>query len=166
MKIKIFTLIFSLLLSFFSFALCANAKIQSEGDIQYRKNQIQSLANTDFMNFVNKHEIVGYRLENYRFDVQFYQNFLYSVIEQMDNYLTQISVIKNNEVLSANDKELQIINVYQNVDVTLFDLDSKTINFLTAGKRYMPSITYRRFVRNFEDFYNNYQFTTTVINVY
>ncbi len=162
---KLFSFLFIAIFTLFSVIMPAFAKIQSESDINYKRNQLQTILNTDFMSFVHKNEMIGYRLDSYEIDVQFYKNVVYGIVEKLNNSIQQIEIIRKSQDLSDTDKEVQISNIYQDLDLTFYDLDTKTITFVSNCKRNMPSITFQRFSKKFEDFYNAFQFTSTRVYV-
>lgn len=166
MKNKILSLVFIIVLGLFTLVMPAMAQIKSEFDITNKRNQIQTILNTEFMSFVNKNELIGYKLDAYNMESQYYKNYLYTVIEKLNNQLTQINIIRTSQDLSDTDKTMKLNDIFQDVDVTLYDVDAKTITYLSNCKRSMPSITYQKFTKTFEKFYNAFQLTNTQVNVY
>ena len=134
--------------------------------MMYKKSQLQKIYNTDFMTFVNKNEMIGYRLNSFDMDTQFYKNNIRGVIEKIDNCIQQVQIIQDSADLSDTDKSMQIRNIYQDVDVALFDLDSKTITFVSNCRHTMPTLTFQRFSKKFENFYNSFRISTTQVSVY
>ena len=163
---KLFSVLFLAIFLVISAFAPALAQIQSESEIYYKQNQLQTILDTDFMSFVHKNELIGYRLDSYNIDVQYYKNVVYGVVEKFKNSITQIQIIRTSQDLSDTDKEIQISKIYQDLDVTLYDLDSKTITFVSNCKRNMPTITFQRFAKSFENFYNAFQLTSTRVYVY
>ena len=166
MKNKFLSLVFVIILGLFTIIMPAMAQIQSEFDITNKRNQIQTILDTDFMSFVNKNELIGYKLNAYNMESQYYKNYLYTVLEKFNNQLNQINIIRSSQDLSDTDKTMKINEIFQDIDVTLYDVDAKTITYLSNCKRSMPSITYQKFTKTFEKFYNAFQLTNTQVNVY
>ncbi len=166
MKNKFLSLVFVIILGLFTIIMPAMAQIQSEYEITNKRNQIQTILDTDFMSFVNKNELIGYKLNAYNMESQYYKNYLYTVLEKFNNQLNQINIIRSSQDLSDTDKTMKINEIFQDIDVTLYDVDAKTITYLSNCKRSMPSITYQKFTKTFEKFYNAFQLTNTQVNVY
>ncbi len=163
---KIFTFLLAVVFSLCTFALTANAQISSINDMIYKKNQLQQIYNTDFLSFINKNEMIGYRLNSFNMDTQFYKNNVKGVIEKIDNSVRQIQLIQNSADISDTEKSMQIGQIYQDIDISLYDLDAKTITFISNCRHSMPTITFQRFSKKFENFYNSFRISTTQVSVY
>ena len=57
--------------------------------------------------------------------------------------------------LTTEDRDLKIRKIYQDIDAALYSLDSQTLSYIFAMRNIMPTITYQRFVKRFEAFYNS-----------
>lgn len=165
MKNRILTLIFAVVFSLFSFALYADAQIRTDSDIFYKRNQLQVIVNQDFMSFINKNEMIGSRKDSFNIDTQFYKNYVYGLIEKINKSTQQMEIIRSSQELSDTDKMMQINNIYQDIDYSMYDLDSKTINYLLNCKKSMPTLTFQTFAKKFQDFYNNFKFTNNRIYI-
>lgn len=154
-----------LFFAFFAFVLNANATISSEYDINRKMEQLREIAQYDYISLINKNELIGYTLDSFNMASSQYKNSAYLAIEHFNSILSQIDTIKNSSDFSDSDKQLQISKLYQDADATLYNLDSQTMNYLFSIRNFMPSITYQRFVKKFQAFYNEFQLTNNEISV-
>lgn len=162
MKTKLLSLLL-LCFTFFVFVLSSDAAIRSTGEIYAKKAKLQTLSSYDFMSFVNKNELIGYRFGEFNMASSQYKNSVSMAIDSLNSIIDQIKYIENSADYSNSDKQVQISRLYQDADSVLYDLDSKTITYLTSVRDFMPTLTYSRFVKKFQTFYNQMQFTTTQI---
>ncbi len=164
MKNKFLKILF-LFTAFFSFCLSANALISSEADILNKINQLQVISDYDYISMVNKNELIGYRLDSFNMASYQYKNSAKQVIDNFKNLLFQMDTIKNSSDFSDSDKDVQIKKLYQEADSALYTLDSQTLNYLFSLRDFMPPITYQRYVKKFQAFYNDFHLTDGQISV-
>ncbi len=164
MKNKFLKILF-LFTIFFVFCLNANAIISSESDIINKINQLQVISDYDYISMVNKNELIGYRLDSFNMASSQYKNSARQVIDNFKNLLFQMDTIKNSSDFSDSDKDVQIKKLYQEADSALYTLDSQTLNYLFSIRDFMPPITYQRYVKKFQAFYNDFHFTDGQISV-
>lgn len=161
-KVLKFLLLF---VAFFAFVLNANAMISSESDMYRKLGQLKTIAQFDYLSLVNKNELIGYRLESFNMASSQYKNSANLVVENFNNILSQINTIRNSSDFSDSDKQMQISKLYQEADTILYNLDSQTINYLFSLRSFMPPITYQRYLKKFQAFYNELQLTNNEISV-
>lgn len=164
MKNKILSLLL-LCFTFFTFVLSACSAIFSTGEILAKQTKLKTLAAFDYSSFVNKHELVGYRLSSFNMASSQHKNSAMIASDTLSNLVEQINYIENSADYSDSEKQVQIYKLYQEADSVLYDLDSKTINYLFSLRDIMPSLTYDRFVKKFQDYYNSMQLTNAPISV-
>lgn len=145
--------------------LQAEAAIMSEYDISFKKGQLQELAQYDYISFINKNELIGYRLDGFNMATSQYKNAVMITLERLNKNLAQIEIINNSTDFSDSDKQVQLNNIYQDSDAALYDLDSKSINYVFSLKNTMPSITFNRFAKRFIEFYNSFQLTNSQLSI-
>ena len=165
MKIKLFGLIFALFLAMFSFVQSASALIYSESDIYQKIDKLKVIMNTDYISFINKADLVGYRLSSFDMQTMNYKNQARMNIENLNNILSQIKDIRYSMELSETDKNMQISKLYQQAANLLFGMDNMTMNYLLSLNTIMPTITYDRFVNRFQEFYNELNLTNADVKV-
>ena len=165
MRTKLFSFIFALFLALFSFAPSASALVYSDADIYQKINQLQIIMQTDYISFINKAEVVGYRLSSFEMQTMNYKNQARMNIENLNNILTQINEIRNSMELSESDKNMQISRLYQQSANLLFGMDNMTMNYLLSLNTILPSITYNRFINRFQEFYNELNLTNADVKV-
>ena len=165
MKIKLFGLIFALFLAMFSFVQSASALIYSESDIYQKIDKLKVIMNTDYISFINKADLVGYRLSSFDMQTMNYKNQARMNIENLNNILSQIKDIRYSMELSETDKNMQISKSYQQAANLLFGMDNMTMNYLLSLNTIMPTITYDRFVNRFQEFYNELNLTNADVKV-
>ena len=165
MKIKLFGFIFALFLAMFSFVQSASALIYSEADIYQKMDKLKVIMNTDYISFINKADLVGYRLSSFDMQTMNYKNQARMNIENLNNILSQIKDIRYSMELSETDKNMQISKLHQQAANLLFGMDNMTMNYLLSLNTIMPTITYDRFVNRFQEFYNELNLTNADVKV-
>ena len=79
--------------------------------------------------------------------------------------LEQINSINQSSEFSDSDKSMQIARIYQEATTDLYNMDTQTINFMIGLNQFMPTITYSRFVKKYQEFYNGLDITNTDLSV-
>lgn len=150
---------------FFMFAslMQVNALVQSDYEALGKSQQISSIVNYDFFNFFNKSELIGYSLTNYNVATSQYKQFAAYTSSQIQSSVNQISLVKNNTDLTDDDKTIQINKLYQDIDAALYALDSQTLNYIFSLRNIMPNLTFQRFIKKFEEYYNSLNITENEI---
>ena len=143
----------------------ANALVRSESDIQYKIKQIQTLCDQDYFNFINKSELIGYRLSNFEMYTQQYKNSANATIQKLNSILMQISLVRNSADFSDSEKTMQINKLYQDAETILIDLNNTTVNYIFSIRLGMPSISYQRYTKKFIDYYNSFHFTDAQLSM-
>ena len=121
--------------------------------------------NTDYISFINKADVVGYRLSSFEMQNANYKNQARMNIENLNNILIQLNDVRNSLELSDTDKNMQVAKLYQQATNILFGMDNVTMNYLMSLNTIMPTITYERFVKRFQDFYNGLNLTNADVKV-
>ena len=157
-------LVFTVLVAF----VCnsALAVITSQSEITYKKNQLRALYSKDLMSFVNKSDLIGYRLSNFTMHNAQYKNEINTLIERLDNVSNQIQVIQNTTEISDSDKQLQITQMYQEANAIVADTNNRTMSYMYAIKDTMPSITYQKYIRTFTKYYNSLNIVDDEIDIH
>lgn len=166
MKKKLLLIFTLILTAIFGCCLQSKAYIGSEQDIQNKIVQVRELSQFNFLSLINKNELVGYRLDDFRMSSQFYANSIVVVADNLNNILNQIELIKNSSDLTDTEKNMRIRQLYQDADAALYDVDTKTINYLIDIRRPMPTITYDKYIKKFQQYYNGLNLTNSSLNVY
>ena len=165
MKRKFFSCLFAIVLALFTFAPMGNATIYSEADIYQKIYKLNMLIEQDFVSFVNKSDLVGYRLESFKMSASNYKNVARMTVEKLRKMLEQINSINQSSEFSDSDKAMQISRIYQEATTDLYNMDTQTINFMIGLNQFMPTITYSRFVKKYQEFYNGLDITNTDLTV-
>lgn len=165
MKRKFFSCLFAIVLALFTFSQNVNAQINSEADIYQKIGQLNILIQQDFVEFVNKSDLVGYRLESFKMSSSNYKNVARMTVEKLGKMLEQINSINQSSEFSDSDKAMQIAKIYQDATTDLYNMDTQTINYMISLNQFMPTITYSRFVKKYQDFYNDLDITNTDLTV-
>ncbi len=159
---RVFCFVFLIMLSA---PLSVQAGIQNQSDIPVKMDKIQELINYDLGSLFNKSELIGLNLTNYNISTSQYKQAAMSVNEVIRSSLSRIQMINNTVDITDEDKTLQINKVYQDIDAALYSLDSQTLSYIYALRNVMPTITYSRFVKKFEEFYNSLELTENKITL-
>ena len=165
MKTKLINCLFALFLALFSFVQGAFAFVTSDAEIKQKINKLNVIMNTDYISFINKADVVGYRLSSFEMQNANYKNQARMNIENLNNILIQLNDVRNSLELSDTDKNMQVAKLYQQAKNILFGMDNVTMNYLMSLNTIMPTITYERFVKRFQDFYNGLNLTNADVKV-
>ncbi len=152
-------------LLFFCAISDASAAITNKYQIRMVADKVKGLSQYDVLSFINKNELIGYRLDTFSLQTMEYQRTAQYHAQNMYSIITQIEVIENSVDLSDTDKELKSRQLCQNVDAALSDLNSKTISYLVGLRDMMPTITYQRYLKRFLDYYNALDLTEIDLKV-
>ena len=136
------------------FALNAFASINSVSDIESKISKLNQLNNYNFINLVNKTDLIGERLQSFDMLSSQYKNEVFLASENLKNIINQINLIKGADNISDSEKTLQISKLYQDTQTILYNIDSKTVQYLYGLRTFMPTITYQKYSVSFSNFYN------------
>lgn len=139
----------------FALPLAANAAVRSEGEAITKMNKVQTIVDYDFYSFFNKSELIGNNLTNYNISTSQYKQAARSTKELINSSLSQAQMLRDSIDLTTEDRDLKMRKIYQDIDAALYSLDSQTLSYIFAMRNIMPTITYQRFVKRFEAFYNS-----------
>ncbi len=159
-KVLIFTISIMCLIP-----LSAQAIIKNQAEAAYKMEKIQELVNYDLGSLFNKSELIGLNLTNYNISTSQYKQAAMSTIEVIRSSQNRIQLLNNAVDLTDEDKKLQTDKIYSDIDAALYSLDSQTLAYIYALRNIMPTITYSRFVKKFETFYNSLDLTDNKITL-
>lgn len=145
----------------------AFALVRSEADIRIKANILQKMADYDYLNLINKSELIGSSRQNFNMSAQQYKNDAKLAQENMLKIISQIQSTRalNEDYMSSSDKNMQINRLYQDADSILYDMNNKAVNHLYSISGYMPSMTYQKYAKKFSSFYNAFNLTEVKIEV-
>ncbi len=155
MKNKFFAILSFVLILLFSTVCDAQAFTSSKSDIELSIQKLDQLAKFDYTSLLHKNELIGYRLDNYNLDTNQYRRDVESARDNLINNLNKIDIINTSVDFSDTEKQIQLNQVYQNVDTTLSNINSRTLMYLTNTKRYMPTITAQQYISKFQKYYDS-----------
>lgn len=165
MKKKLLGVISLICLLMFSFSSDALAAINSQAGINNVANKLMQVSTMDIMSFVNKSDLVGYRYNNFQMQTDQYKRSITSTITSLESISNRISIIKNSIDYSDSEKDMQTRQLYQEVDTAVNNVNTLTINYLIGIKQTMPTITYQKFLKRFQEYYNGLNIDSNYINV-
>ena len=139
----------------------AYAIISSTSELAYKADLLNQYSSMDLMSFINKSDLIGFRLQNYEMLTSQYQNQAKQAEENLRSIEKEIEVIQITSEIAETEKMMQINRLYQEADAILYDLDSKTTQYVYAIRRFMPTITYDRYVKKLMEYYSNLHLTDT-----
>lgn len=166
MKKKLLSVLSFILMFLFASLLSAQAIVTSQNDMKVTVDKLNNLARTDFISFVNKNELVGYRLNSYQMATESYRRNVYDAIERFNTGIDKIDLVNNSTDFSDTEKEMQINQILHEGDMTISDLNSKTISYLISLKGFMPSVTYQRYLKKFQTYYNSLNLINNKLSVW
>lgn len=149
------------------FSICSNAwaAINSQAAINSTSNKLMQVSTMDFMSFVNKSDLVGYRYSNFQMQTEQYKRSVSGTVTNLQSISNRINIIKNSIDFSDSEKEMQTRQLYQEADTAIYNVNTLTINYLIGLKQSMPTITYQKFVKKFQDYYNGLKIDSNNIYV-
>ena len=144
----------------------ANAIINNDAELLSKIDTLNTLRYCDHMSFINKSELIGFRLYDFNMRATNHRHNTELARNELTNILNQVNLVRNSSEFSNSDKTMQISKLYQDADRALYDLDNKTREFLYDVRMTMPTLTYRKFVKGFREYYNSLHVTDNWIDVY
>jgi hypothetical protein len=121
--------------------------------MQNKVTLLNTLYQFDFMSLVNKNEMIGFRSDNYNMAVLQYKNSVKSTSDRITTLINQANMVQQSLEFSNSDKQVQLGRLYGDADLALGELDVKTTTFVTSLRNLMPSLTYQKFVKKFQEYY-------------
>ena len=164
MKNKILCVISFVCLLLFSVVNEVNAVIFSQADVYVAIERMRDLAGKDMMSMINKSEIIGYRYDNFRIVTMQYQRNIAAAADNLQNIANRINLIENSSDYSDTEKNMQVQKLYQEADATISKVHTATMDYL-IGLNQLPTITYSKFVRKFQDYYNSLNLIDSDISI-
>ena len=159
MNKKLLSFLFLICIFLFCTVLNCQAFISDKSDLQNSVDKLNQLANFDCISLINKNELIGYRLNSFEMLTSEYQRNVIAARDNIVQGLNKIDIIENSTDFSDSEKEMQVRQIYNNADYILSDLNSKTINYIMSLSNSMPTITYQRYQKKFQEYYNNLNLT-------
>ena len=144
---------------FMFIALNSFAAITSSIEIDEKIDQLNKIVDLNIYSFINKTDLIGERALDFEVNTTQYKKDTILAIESLKDLLNQIDLIKSSNDISSEEKNIQISRLYQEADKILYNIDSKTIQYIYMLHHSMPTITYQRFSKKFREFYNNLSLT-------
>ena len=145
--------------------LNVNAAVESKYDVLEKLNLVNELARNDFSSFVNKSELIGYRLNSFEMSTHYYVNNVYATADKLTGFVNQIKIIESSSEMSDTQKLMQYNKIYRDTEAALTDLDANTINYLMNLKWQMPSISYLNYSKKMLDYYNSLNLTDNQLTI-
>lgn len=147
---KIFSVVVVLVASLiFSVGQCF-AEIESVKDIDKKMQVLEKLYKYDMSLLYNKSEIIGQRRDSFQKEIQNYKRNVKMTITILEKTKQEIT-----NLADQGESDLTISNLYLSADNALYDFDNKTFDFLQKIESIMPTITYQKFKKKFETFYES-----------
>ncbi len=160
---KLFT-VFALMLTFV--CLNANAIVNNDAELQSKIDTLSTLQMCEPISFVNKSELIGYRLADFNMRASNQRHNVELTKNELMNIMNQINLVRNSSEFSNSDKSMHISKLYQDADRSLYDLDNKTREYLYDVRMTMPTLTYKKFVKEYREYYNALHVTDNWIDVF
>lgn len=145
---------------FFAFAINTAFAAYSPYEVEDSIYKLEKLAQDDFFSMINKSELIGVRYDSFNMQTMQYQTEVANIAGIFKEKLNKIEIIQNSTDYSDTEKEMQLNNIYQEINSLLNSIDTKTINYINNLGTFMPTITYQRYCRDFTEYYNNLEITT------
>lgn len=164
MKNKFLGVISLVCLLVFAAVNAANAFIFSQDDVYSAIEKMRDLSHKDMVSMINKSELIGYRYDNFRMVTMQYQRNVAAAADSLQNIANRISLVENSSDYSNTEKDMQAQQLYQEADATISKIHTDTVNYLMSLNQ-MPSITYQRFLKKFQEYYNSLNLVESQIDI-
>ena len=133
----------------------AFASINSAYEITPKIDSLRQLGNYNLNGMINRSDLVGERLQNFNLITAQYQNSILVTQESLSGIVSQISILNNSSNISDMEKNMQIRKLLKEADTALYNIDSKTIQYLYSVRTVMPTLTYQKYSKRFRELYNS-----------
>ena len=141
------------------------AAIYSQSDINNVSRKLMQVSTIDMMSFVNKSDLVGYRYSSFQMQSEQYKRSISATITNLQSISNKINIIKNSIDYSDSEKEMQTRQLYQEADTAVYNVNTLTINYLMDLKQTMPTVTYQKFIKRFQEYYNGLNIDSNNISI-
>lgn len=152
-KFKLFLAAVIAVITFAGVVLNAEAYIGSEQDLSITIQKLQKLRSSDISSFMNKGELIGYRLEDFNMVYNAYISSVSHSIEQLVELQGEIEKFKNMAGIEEKERYAQIEKLYQSANTIVSGINTETSNFVYNSSRPMPTMTYDKFKKKFWAYY-------------
>ncbi len=149
MKRKLLLLTLSVIFSIFFTAYNAFAAVQSVSDINNKIIAIEKVQNMDFTTMYNKTDLIGQNRDNFKMAADNYKRFAQMTAGKLRTIQNEIGNA------SSGGTSTSVSNLYYDADNVIYEFNNKTNAFLAELELFMPSITYQKFVKKFNTYYNS-----------
>lgn len=153
MKFKLFLVPVIAIMLFFGFTLNADAYIGNEQDLSLTIQKLQKLRSADMSSFINKGELIGYRLDDFNMIYGTYMGSVGNAMDQLTQLQSEIEKFKNMSGIEEKERYAQIEKLYQNANTVVGNVNTQTSDFIYNASRPMPTMTYDKFKKKFSAFY-------------
>ena len=157
--------IICLIALFFMFVINSAFAVYSPYEVEESIAKLEQLAQDDFFSMINKSELIGVRYDTFNMQTMQYQTDIANTAGIFKEKLNKIEIIQNSTDYSDTEKQMQLNNIYQEINSLLNSVDTKTINYINNLGTFMPSITYQRYYKSFIKYYNDLGITTYKIQI-
>jgi len=162
---KFLTLISLTCILLFSAVVDVQAAIRNRQDMMIAAQKLQQLQQFDFLSLVNRNELIGYRLDEFNMSTMQYKANVTTVLNSLVNISRRMDTVMNSADFSDTEKQMQMNQLLQEADVAVSDINVKSVTYLMLLKNSMPTITYSRYVKRFQEYYNSLDITNDDISV-
>ena len=145
-----------------SSTVSANALVDSSYNLDLTIQNLDTLASADLNVLVNKSDLVGERRQNFDLLTAQYLNEVRLARQNLINIQNQLNISSASDS-EASDSSYKTGKLYQEAEAAIFDLESKTINYLYSIQVIMPTVSYQKYSKKFRAFYNSFNFTNNEI---
>ena len=148
---KIFGLI-ALFLSFLFIPVFAD--VSNDRDIQDAVAKLNGIVSMNPYSLFNKSELIGYRRDQFEMSTNHYKSRVAAARDRITNLRYQVKSVKNDINISDEERSTKIDGSMQEINGYLAEVDSLTFSYLNEIRWFMPSLTYQRYYKKFQQYYN------------
>ena len=147
--------IFGLIALFLSFLFIpAFADVSDERDIQDVVAKLNGIISMNPYSLFNKSELIGYRRDQFEMSTNHYKARVTSARDRILNLSNQMKTIKKDTNINDEDRATAMTGSMQEVNGYIAEVDSLTYSYLNEIRWFMPSLTYQRYYKKFQNYYS------------
>lgn len=126
----------------------AFAAISSINDIDAKIMALNKVVNVDFGTMYSKSQLIGNTTENFARYSEAYRRSAQMAVVKLQNIKEEL------KTLNPDTDKSKIAGLYMDATNTVYDFDFKTNTFIKDLEYILPSLTYQKFAKNYNNFYN------------
>ncbi|MBQ3640458.1 hypothetical protein II906_00765 [bacterium] len=130
------------------------ADVSNDRDIQDAVAKLNGIVSMNPYSLFNKSELIGYRRDQFEMSTNHYKARVAAARDRISNLRSQLKSIKNDNSINEEEKSTKLDGSLQEINGYLAEVDSLTFAYLNEIRWFMPSLTYQRYYKKFQNYYS------------